>query len=559
MIGSVVNYRYEILEKIGDGNFFVVYKARDKVLNRLVALKILQGKYAENEDFARRICSEMQATAELAHGNITRVIECDRQGDIWFVATEFVRGINLKERIKRIAPMTVSATVDIAIAVAEALDYAHSRGFVHGDIRPQNILVSPEGITKLTDFGIAPALAVFPAMQAAAMFRSVHYTAPEAAEGKTPQPASDMYSLGVVMYEMLTGTVPFDAETPIAIALKHAKENPRPPRELNAGIPRSLEDVILKAIAKQPNERYPSLRAMLDELYAIRDSLRLGPSAPCRSVSETKDSQAESRVEKDIGSGVLANVLKSLLLLFAVAILVGGGFWAYLSFSNPPEIVVPQLVGKTLEEATKIADEVGMTLVEVDERYNDNYEEGQIMLTSPEAGMRIKKGGQVRIWLSKGPRYVEAPDVIGMTEERARQTILKAGLSIGDITTANHEKIPEGRVIRQSPGAGTRHDRGTPINLTVSLGPKPVDEFANETYSKPEGDRREFDVAFDVPENSPDPSRVKIVVIDSAGRSTVYDEEHKPGEQVKTTVIGYGNRVEIRVYLNNEEVSRKVQ
>ena len=559
LIGSVINYRYEILEKIGDGNFFTVFKARDKVLNRLVAIKILQSQYAENEDFARRLCSEMQAASELVHGNITKTIECDRQDGVWFVATEYIRGINLKDRIRRIAPMTVSASVDIAIAVCEALDFAHSKGFIHGGIRPQNILVSPEGIIKLTDFGIAQALVGFPTMQAATMFKSVHYTAPEVAEGKPSHQASDIYSLGIVLYEMLTGVVPFDAETPIGIALKHAKEPPRPPHELNAGIPRSLENVILKALAKQPGDRYPSAKAMLNELYDIRNALRLGPSASRTAPGEAASGQPEPDTENRLGSGIIAGALKSLLLLFLVMILVGGGFWAYLSFSNPPEIVVPELIGKTLAEAQQIADREGITLVEVDERYNDNYAEGQIMLISPEAGMRIKKGGQVRIWLSKGPRYVETPDVVGMTEERAKEVILKSNLSIGDVATANDEKIPEGRVVRQSPAAGTRHDRGTPVNITVSLGPKPADIESGQTSAQPQSDRREFDVAFDVPEESPDPSRVKIVVIDTAGRSTVYDEEHRPGDPVRTTVYGYGSRVEIRVYLNNEEVSRKIQ
>lgn len=553
MIGSVVNYRYEILEKIGDGSFFSVYKARDKVLNRLVAVKILHSKYAEDEQFAQRICSEIHASSELSHPNITRIYECDRQDNVWFVATEYVRGINLKERVKRIAPMTVSGAVDVAVAVCEALDYAHRQGFVHGDMRPHNILVSSEGLVKLTDFGIAPALATFPTVQASNMFQSVHYMAPEVAEGKPPQPASDLYSLGVALYEMLTGTLPFDAETPIGVALKHAKDPPQPPHELNAGVPKGLETIVMKALEKSPGARYNSARAMLNDLLEVRDALRTGrPIRP-----EARETRTEPVEERP--SGLLANAFKSLMLLVVVALVVGALIAVYFSMSNPPEVGVPDLVGKILEEATAIADQVGLELVEVDESYNDRFDEGEIMLTSPIAGMRVKKGSRVKVWVSKGSRYAEVPDVTEMSEDRAREAILKANLTIGDVNNIYDDRVPIGCVIRQSPRADTKHDRGTAVNLVLSMGPKPPEEPVAEEQTTDESGRREFDVKFTVPDDSSDPSRVKIVVIDSMGQSPVYDEQLHPGDPVETTVYGYGSRVEIRVYLNGEEVSRRIQ
>lgn len=559
MIGSVVNYRYEILEKVGDGNFFAVYKARDKVLNRLVAVKTLDPKSAENSEFAQRLCAEIQAASKLSHPNITRTYECDRQDNVWYVVTDYVRGINLKERIKRIAPLQTSAAVDIAIAVCEALDCAHKQGFVHGDVRPQNILVSSEGEVKLGDFGVAAALAAFPAVHAASMFRSVHYTPPEVAEGKPPQPASDIYALGVVLYEMLTGSVPFDAENPIGIAMKHAKEPVRPPHELNAGVPKALEAIVMKALEKSPSDRYATAREMAADLMEVRDALRMGRAAPKTLTEERAPSDAA--VEEVRPSGLLGNAFKSLMLMAVVMVVVAAAFFLWSQLTIPPEVVVPDLVGKTLEQATRIADHVGVQLVEVDERYNDRFPEGEIILTSPEAGTRVRKGRQVKVWISKGSRYALTPDVTELTEVSAREAILKADLTVGEVGKVYDDKIPDGSVVRQFPKPGTRQERGSPVNLMVSMGPKPPPEPSDfgEELPPDQAGRREFDVQFTVPEGSPDPSEVKIVVIDSMGRSTVYEEDRRPGDLVKTAVYGYGRRVEIRVYLNGEEVSRRVQ
>ena len=256
---------------------------------------------------------------------------------------------------------------------------------------------------------------------------------------------------------------------------------------------------------------------------------------------------------------MLAGAFRSLMLIFIVAVVVAALVAGYLSLSNPPEVVVPDIVGKTLDEATPIADQVGLELVEVDERYNDRFDEGEIMLTSPEVGMRVKKGSRVKIWISKGSRYAEAPDVAEMAEDRAREAILKAELTIGDINSVYDDKVSAGCVVRQSPRAGSKQERGTAVNLVLSMGPKPQEVPSDEGDVTTESGRREFDVKFAVPDDSPDPSRVKIIVIDTMGRSTVYDEELHPGDPVETTVYGYGRRVEIRVYLNGGEVSRQTQ
>jgi eukaryotic-like serine/threonine-protein kinase len=200
VIGQVVNYRYEILEKCGDGSFFTVYKARDKVLNRLVAVKILLPQYSANKEFAERVIAEAQAASNLQHPNIARIYEADHQDSTYFIAMEYVRGLRLKDKIRRLAPLPPAQAVDMTIAIAEALESAHQRSMVHGDVRPQNVIVTSDSQVKLTDFGMASAESLFPAIQSNNVLRSIHYMAPEVAEGKVPRPTSDVYSLGVTLY-----------------------------------------------------------------------------------------------------------------------------------------------------------------------------------------------------------------------------------------------------------------------------------------------------------------------------------------------------------------------
>jgi serine/threonine-protein kinase len=276
LIGQVINYRYEVLEKCGDGNFFSVYKARDKVLNRLVAIKVVVPQYAQNNEFADRLISEAQMVTELSHPNIAKVLEADAVDGNYFVAVEYVRGVNLKDRIRRTSPFAISYAVDIAMAIAEALDHAHRQGLVHGDVRPHNIITSPEGQIKLTDFGTARALAAFPAIREATMLRSVHYMAPEVIRGETAQPTSDVYSLGVILYEMLTGSVPYDGATSAAIAARQLQDPVPSAQARNAGVPGVLNDIIMKAMSKDSSQRFATMASFIAAMVKVKEWLRTG-------------------------------------------------------------------------------------------------------------------------------------------------------------------------------------------------------------------------------------------------------------------------------------------
>jgi len=555
LIGQVVNYRYELLEKCGDGSFFTVYKARDKVLNRLVAVKIMRPEYAAHRDFAERVIAEAQAVSDLTHPHTAKTYEADRYDETYFIATEYVRGVRLKDKIRRQAPFPAGQVIDLTIAIAEAVADAHSHAIVHGDIRPQNVIVTSDSDVKVTDFGIGMAVNSFPSIQSANILRSVHYTAPEVAEGKAPQVASDIYALGIVLYEMLTGTAPFDGDTAIAVALRHAKEPPPSPRAINPATPKSVEAVVLKALQKRPEDRYRTVQEMLRDLRAARVSLAAEPVRGAEAEETLPSAEPiDVDVEEEERPGLLGSATRLAFLVFALAVLVLAITIAWSIFSKPSTVSTPQLVGLTWSEAEKVAREAGLTLAEVEERYNDDYPEGQIYQMLPETGMQIKKGQTIKIWVSKGPRFIEAPDVVNAPEELARTEILKTGLTVGIVTQEYNDTTPAGSVAKQDPAPGTKLERGKPVKLVISLGKEPeVPEPTSEetTVGTPEeGGVRSFNVNVTV-KNGPDPQLVRIVVVDDNGENEVYNDYHHPGDRLRQVVTGIGSRIEIRVYVNN--------
>ena len=570
MIGQVVNYRYEILEKCGDGSFFTVYKARDKVLNRLVAVKLLLPQYAANKEFAERVIAEAQTSVALSNPNIAKVFEADHQDGIYFIALEYVRGINLKDKIRRLAPFAPTQTVDVAIAIAEALDSAHHQTMVHGDVRPQNVIVTSDSQVKVTDFGMAAAVSMFPAIQTNTVLRSVHYMSPEVAEGKTARPTSDVYSLGVVMYEMLTGTVPFDGDTAIAVALRQAKDPPPPLRTLNSGVPKVLEAIVLKALQKIPEDRYRTMQEMIQDLRAVRQQLD-SPQFIQKNQDNESTEAIDLRVEEKEPTTFLGGALKIAFVLFAVG-LVGIVFlvlYLFLGVGNPAEVVTPLMLGKTQTEAETMAREAGLELTPAGTQFNDEYPEGQIYATIPDAGMRVKKGQSVRIWISRGSRFIKIPDVVEMTEDKARDEINGTGLTTGESVEIYSDTVPMGSVIKQSPTAGTQLERGRPVKLFVSMGKEQAPEAPESPQPGAEGstanpppaseDQRDLTVRVKIRADATGPQTVKITLDYGDGESTVYEADHRAGDDFVQVVRAGKQNVTIRTYVNDQLVNTSIK
>jgi serine/threonine-protein kinase len=559
VISRVLAGRYELLEKLGEGCLFAAYRARDHDTNALVTVKLLLPAFADDAALVKAVRQCFSASAVLNHPRIARLLQvAEHEGQVVLV-TEFVRGINLKERIRRVAPLTLAVAVDIAQAVAEGLESAHRAGVAHGDLRPHNIIVSQEGLIKITDFGLLPAFLSSPMAQTAWLTRAAPYLPPEVSEGWHVTPAADVYALGVVLFEMLTGGVPFPADTPVAVALRHAKDPPPSPRAVNPGVPRAVEGIVLKAMQKLPEQRYPDMTAMLQDLRAVHDALRFGKplswsplegtprstvvGSPSRQARSTESEDTEMRIIK-----FLVRVLAALAGLVVIA-LAAVGFWVTRPAKQVP---VPNLQGKPLVEARRLAQDAGLNLVVRQEEFNEQFPEGTVYLVQPEPGTSVKAGASVQVWVSKGSRTVEVPDVQGLREGDARQRLIQSGLQVGKVEEKVHPGVPEGTVLSQSPLPKQRVNRGAPVDLVVSKLPS-LSLFPQESVE------RGFEIVIPVPGAPHEAVQVRLELQDAMGVYTILDEPRYGGERLIVPVRARGRPVVFRIYVNNQLAHEEVR
>jgi serine/threonine-protein kinase len=540
-----------VLEKIGDGLVFSVYKSRDKVLNRLVALKVLSKDLASDSDCVEAVLTGYRGVAQLSHPNIARVLDVDCAESECFVACEFARGMNVKERVRKAGPIAAPNALDIIIPVLAALEYAHANRIVHGDIASQDIVVSPDGEVKLTDLGIWPAVSGCQSVSDRYAMRSVHYQAPEIAEGAAPQPASDIYSIGVVLYEMLTGQLPFGGATAIAVALKKVKELPTPPRSINTAIPKSLSDIVMRAMEAAPQNRYQSISAMLADIKAVKEALRTGHPVlvgQARAVAGVGKEQMQSEMPDQS----MKTRFIWLVVVFAVVVLVSLGLTMFIA-GGRAEVRIPPLLGKTWEEAQFIAQENNIKLIDDGRAYSEIYAAGQICSVTPQAGAMVPRDNpEVKVKISTGPSTVEMPDLTGIPEAQANETAVHAGFTIGEVKQEYSDKAPVNTVISQDPPAGVRRAPGVAIDLVISNGPKPEGE--NEPTTTPSSQSHRFKVNVEVSPNLDGDQEVQIIVMDDRGETTAYQETRQPGDRFTEVVTAYGDRPTIKIYVGGELV-----
>lgn len=483
IVGYVLGGRYEIIERIGEGAFFSAFKAIDTRTNKAVALKLLKKNAPQPnpEEWTKTI----GATFVLSHPAIAKVYDAGvSDGTPYFVA-EYVRGISLKERIKRTAPLCLANAVDIAIAIAEALQYAHKNGFCHGDLRPHNVFTGPDEQVKVTDFAITKALS---SQTKDTVLHAVHYAAPEVCEGKDPTPASDIYSLGIILYEMLTGTVPFEAETPLAVAMRHAKDPPTPPSHVNVGIPKTVDGIVLKCLQKDPERRYRVASSLLSDLRKVQESLRFGRPlnwVPADVDVAPKDSQDTDERDRH---PFLTAISKAAMLVIGLALLaLVITFWAVF-YRAPKDVRVPSLAGVEAKQAEQKILKLGLT-PHIVEQWDNDVPKGMVIKSYPPPGTEVKQGRDVTLWVSKGPEQVLVPDVtFRMDEATARKVLQESGLVVGSVEEQYSDTVKRGYVISQEPQGNTWVAPGTQVALVVSKGPAEV--TLPELYSKTEREAR---------------------------------------------------------------------
>ncbi|CEO89414.1 MAG TPA: serine/threonine protein kinase [Syntrophaceticus sp.] len=465
MIGQLLGNRYEIIAKLGSGGMAHVYRARCTVLNRIVTVKVMRKELAEDKDFVHRFQIEAQAVALLSHPNIVSIYDVGEENGLPYLVMEYVEGDNLKEIIRQKGALSPAETVNIGIQVCAALDHAHSKGIIHRDIKPHNILVTPGGRVKVADFGMARFLSVPGATvtQSGTVMGSVHYFSPEQARGEEASYQSDLYSLGVVLYEAVSGHVPYQGDNPITIALKHIQEQPPGLRLENPSIPEELEQIILKAMARDKEMRFKSAKEMQKALSYSGEFSGTQEEERTRSIPIPVIPERKTLSKKRMHPAAIA------ALVVCGILLIGGVLYGFSRWYFGDTVSVPDVVELPQAEATATLKSAGFR-VEVDEVFDQGKETEVVIRQDPIGGMKVKKGRLVRIWVNKGQSSIWLPNLAGASEREARLALEGRGFKV-KINKENHESVAAGYVIRQFPEGDQNQPKGTEVTLIVSSGP----------------------------------------------------------------------------------------
>jgi len=526
--GMLIGDRYEILEKIGTGGMSDVYKAKCHKLNRFVAVKILKQEFSENTNFVHKFRVEAQAAAGLMHPNIVNVYDVGEENNIYYIVMELVEGITLKKYIEKKARLSVKEAISIAIQISMGIEAAHNNRIIHRDIKPQNIIISREGKVKVTDFGIAKA-ATSNTITSNVM-GSVHYTSPEQARGGYSDEKSDIYSLGITLFEMLTGRVPFNGETTVAIAIKHIQEEMPSPRDYVPEIPVSVEQIVFKCTQKSPDRRYPNMAELIADLkkslihpdenfvklgnYAAQEETKMVPDQDMIAIKQRAEATAaknegmrlreqqvvqtpkkavtnnkkkprpvvvEEVEEEDDYDPRMERITTALTIIVAVVIgcillfFAGKAVGLFPSqeaqegeVTQKESQTMPEVVGKSLDEARTALDAAGITYT-TEYDISTEYDKNTVMESSVAAGETVTAEMSVIITVSAGKNGVKVPDVTGLSEAEATAALEKEGFAVKKDTTVSDE-VQKGDVVSQSPEAGAIADRNDYVTLTISTG-----------------------------------------------------------------------------------------
>ncbi len=459
MIGTLILNRYEIIEKIGEGGMGIVYKAKCTLLNRFVAIKVLKPELCDDTDFINRFKREANSIASLSHQNIVNIYDVGVDNDINFIVMEYIKGKTLKQIINEDGKLSLQKTLDISLQLSKSLGYAHRNNIIHRDIKPDNILITEDNKVKLMDFGIAKVTNSVTITSPHNIIGSVHYFSPEQAKGKFVDSRTDIYALGVVMYEMITGRVPFNGDSPISIAVMHIKESVIPPKEVTVNLPENINAVILKALEKDPANRFQTAKELSKFLNSIKENLNFKVNFNNKSFDSTTISEVDSTVimdEETIPQTVLLENNKGILsktntkrktltigiIIFCTICIILGmlGEFFYKRFSTK-DTVVSNTLNKEINDTDK------------------NYEG----TTAPDKKTELPQDKKTPV-----------PSLIGKTQDESKNIINSNGFSPGSIATEYSDTIPKGLIISQSPAAGTYSDKNQKIDLIISQGQKPV-------------------------------------------------------------------------------------
>lgn len=488
VIGKMLSNRYEIKEQLGSGGMSIVYKGLDTALNRVVTIKVLREQYASDENFVRRFRREAQSVASLSHANIVSIFDVGSEGDLHYLVMGYIDGQNLKEYIRKRGKLTVEEALPIAMQILKALEHAHDQGVIHRDIKPHNILLTKDGQVKVTDFGIARAASETTVTYTGTIVGSVHYISPEQAKGSIIGAKSDIYAAGVVLYEMVTGQLPFTGESPISIALQHIQNEPVPPNKIkDVSIPKELSHIILKAMQKNPDSRYNSACEMYKEL----EKLHLGKPHEVNMVQKlevvSKQQPEESEHEKTtvinlVGADVNMEKEKTqhkrkpkwvpwVIGLVILLGLTGVGYMALMNFLQVEETSVPNVEGMALKQAEMELREASL-IYNIERRSHNTIKKDFVISQSIQAGRVVKKNRSILLIVSDGPILIEVPNLKGKSRREVEVELSNSRLQATFVEDFNN-KVPAGEVVSQQPIARMEVPEDSTVTVVISLGPEP--------------------------------------------------------------------------------------
>lgn len=509
MIGKLLNDRYKLVEKIGTGGMAIVYRAEDRHLSREVAVKILQPQFADNTKAVKRFRHEAKSVASLNHPNIINIFDIGQDDETEYIIMEYITGQDLKEKIKQEGKLPTVQAVRIIEEVCQALIKAHRNNIIHCDIKPHNILLTSDERVKVTDFGIAQAITDATMEQTDSIIGSAHYLSPEQARGSKVTTKSDLYSLGIVLYELVTGKLPFEGDNSVSVALKHVKDKPPSPLQYNDDLSPQLVDIIMKALAKKPSERYNSANEFLRDLKELDESLDHSEvsnqetmiiSQEELTAEETKIQEdnkhftgsenldttgnQDSKDKKDDGTTSLSQTKsqsKSKFNFWTVAItlvilgvaLLGVAYYFYLDYVTVPKVTVPNVVNQSLSNAERDLEEKGLKLEVYYKTYSSKTPKDHVISQSPKPEDTVKKNRVISVVVSKGAELSVVPDFKGVSLRKVEVELDKKDLVLGTVKREYSLKFEEGKVISQTPAADKKVKAKTKVDLTVSKGPEP--------------------------------------------------------------------------------------